>query len=151
VLLVKEWWSNRQYMGEHQDVNIVSEAYLEEIMLSGTVFFIVEKKDGNRIGHISSWTRGKTREIGYALVPSERGKGYGTEVIKMMLDYLFLKTDVVRIQVPTEVGNLPSRKALKKAGFKREGRMRKSSYVRGEYRDMYLYSILREEWKSRRT
>jgi len=150
VPLVNEWWSNKLYMGEHQDIMTVSEAGLEEVMLQGTVFFIIEKKDGTRIGHINSWTREKTREIGYALVPSERGKGYGTEAIKMMLDYLFLNTDVEKIQAPTEQDNLPSQKVLIKAGFTKDRRIMKVSYIKGEYRDVYLYSILREEWNSRR-
>jgi RimJ/RimL family protein N-acetyltransferase len=132
-------------MGEHQDIMTVSEAYLEEVMLQGTVFFIVEKKDGNRIGHINSWTRGKTREIGYALVPSERGKGYCTEAVRIMVDYLFLSRETMRIQATTDTRNLASQKVLEKAGFKKEGTMRKYFFIRGEMRDAYLYSILREE------
>ena len=64
-----------------------------------------------------------------------------------MVDYLFLSKDIVRIQAPTETRNIASQRALEKAGFSKEGIMRKSLYVRGEYRDMYLYSILREEWR----
>jgi RimJ/RimL family protein N-acetyltransferase len=36
---------------------------------------------------------------------------------------------------------------LGKAGFKKEGVVRKSLFTRGEWRNMILYSILREEWK----
>jgi RimJ/RimL family protein N-acetyltransferase len=36
---------------------------------------------------------------------------------------------------------------LEKVGFKKEGTLRKNFFVRGEWRDAYLYSILREEWK----
>ena len=150
VSLIAEWWSDRGYMGEYQDVMTISERTLEEIMLHGTIFFMIERKDGTKIGHISSWTRGKTREMGYALVPSERGKGYGTEAIQMMVDYLFLKEDIIRIQAPTETANIPSKRALEKAGFVAEGVMRRSHFVRGVYRDAYLYSILREEWKTPR-
>jgi len=68
----------------------------------------------------------------------------------MMVDYLFLKKDSVRIQAPAAVENTASQKALEKAGFSREGLMRKSGYARGEYTDQYLYSVLREEWKEPR-
>jgi len=40
-----------------------------------------------------------------------------------------------------------SQKILKKAGFKKEGTIRKNDFIRGEWRDRYLFSILREEWK----
>jgi len=147
VSLVAEWWRNQQYMGEHQDVMKISQAKLKKVMLKDTIFFIIEKKNETKIGHISGWMRGRTMEIGYAVVPSERGKGYGTEAIQLIADYLFLTKDIARIQAPTGTRNTPSQKALETVGFTKEGTMRKSWYVRGEYRDMYLYSILREEWK----
>jgi RimJ/RimL family protein N-acetyltransferase len=83
-------------------------------------------------------------EIGYALVPDERGKGYGTEAVEITLDYLFLSKNIVRVQAITEVRNLGSQKVLVKNGFKKEGVTRKSYFARGEWRDMCLYSILRE-------
>jgi RimJ/RimL family protein N-acetyltransferase len=85
-------------------------------------------------------------EMGFALVPSERRKGYGEEAIQLMVDYLFLAKDIVRIQVSTDTKNKGSQKALEKAGFIKEGIMRKSWYTRGEYKGHYLYRILREEW-----
>jgi RimJ/RimL family protein N-acetyltransferase len=38
---------------------------------------------------------------------------------------------------------------LEKAGFKKDGTMRKY-FLRGELKDVYVYSILREEWKEPR-
>jgi RimJ/RimL family protein N-acetyltransferase len=65
----------------------------------------------------------------------------------MMVDYLFLSKDVVRVQAHTDVRNVASQRVLEKIGFKKEGVVRKSSFVRGEWRDSCLFSILREEWK----
>ena len=147
VSLVAQRWSNSQYMGEYQDTLTISKARLEKVMLEDTIFFIIEK-DGVNIGHIGGWKIGGIcMAIGFALIPSERGKGYGTEAIRMMVDYLFLEKDIVRIEASTDTGNTASHKALGKAGFTNEGTMRKSHSVRGEYRDRYLYSILREEKK----
>ena len=148
VSLVVEWWGNSQYMGDYQDVMTISKAKMEKVMLEHTIFFIIEKKDGTKIGHIGAYMGTRTSwEIGYALVPSERGKGYGTEAIQIMVDYLFLKKDFVRVQAPAAPGNIASQRALEKAGFSKEGLMRKSGHAKGEYIDQYLYSILREEWK----
>jgi RimJ/RimL family protein N-acetyltransferase len=36
---------------------------------------------------------GKQMEIGYSLVPIARGKGYCTEAVKIMVDYLFLSRE----------------------------------------------------------
>jgi len=67
-----------------------------------------------------------------------------------MTDYLFLTRDIVRIQAVVNVDNIFSQKALEKAEFKREGRLRKALWVRGVWKDAYIYSILREEWKEPR-
>jgi RimJ/RimL family protein N-acetyltransferase len=111
--------------------------------------FVIEKKNRTRIGFIAHYfvQPSKLMEIGYDIIPSERGKGYGTEAIQIMVDYLFLSKDIVRIQAVTNAENKPSQRALEKAGFTKEGTLRKRGYVRGERIDAYIYSILREEWK----
>jgi len=85
--------------------------------------------------------------IGYFLVASERRKGYGTEAVRIMVDYLFLSKNIVRIQAETHPENVASHRVLEKTGFKREGTIRKSFFSRGVWRDTVLFSILREEWK----
>ena len=111
--------------------------------------FIIEKKDGTRIGTIAHWFAQPERflEIGYDVVRSERGKGYGTEAVQLMVDYLSLSKDTVRIQAFTDVRNKASQRVLEKTGFKREGTLRRAGFVRGQRADAYLYGIIREEWK----
>ena len=111
--------------------------------------FIVQKKDGTKIGfttHIVNQPY-KVLDIGYSIVPSERGKGYGAEAVQLIVDYLFLSRNIGRIQATTIVENKASQRVLEKVGFKREGTCRNSSFIRGTWTDCYLYSILREEWK----
>ena len=107
----------------------------------------VEKKDGTKIGVITHFLTGQLWEIGYVMTTEERGKGYCSEAVKIMVDYLFLSKEMVRIQAATDTRNIASQKVLEKAGFKKEGTMRKSAFFRGKWRDWFLYSILREEWK----
>jgi RimJ/RimL family protein N-acetyltransferase len=111
--------------------------------------FIILKKDGTKIGLMWQFTNQpyETLEFGCFLVPSERGKDYGTEATQLMVDYLFLSKNIVRIQTTTNVANKEAQKTLKKAGFQIEGTIRKSQLVRGVWNDSYLLSILREEWK----
>jgi len=111
--------------------------------------FVIEKKDGTKIGFIAHYLvlPNRLMEIGYDIVPGERGKGYGTEAIRIIVDYLFLTKDIVRIQAVTNVGNKPSQRVLEKADFTKEGTLRKVGYVGGEPTDAYIYSILKEEWK----
>jgi RimJ/RimL family protein N-acetyltransferase len=64
-----------------------------------------------------------------------------------MVDYLFLSKNTVRIQAHTDCRNVTSQKVLEKAGFRKEGIVRKLLFNRGEWRDACLFSVLREEWK----
>jgi RimJ/RimL family protein N-acetyltransferase len=50
-----------------------------------------------------------------------------------------------RIEAGTESGNVGEQKALEKAGFTREGVLRRACFRGGEYRDMMIYSKLRGE------
>ena len=151
--LIAEWFNKPEVFGEYNPLHQVSRTEAEKMFENPheEKSFIIEKKDGSKIGFIGHFyvlhVAGKQLEIGYSLVPSERGKGYGTEATQLMVDYLFLSKDTMRIQAQTDPRNVASHKVLEKVGFKKEGTLRKSFFMRGEWRDAYIYSILREEWK----
>jgi RimJ/RimL family protein N-acetyltransferase len=113
-------------------------------------FFLIEKKDGSKIGSIGHYSTGSMLEIGYSIIPDERGKGYCTEAVQIMVDYLFLSRNVVRVQAHTSIRNKASQRVLEKSGFQKEGTFRKEYFVRGEWVDSCVYGILREEWKEPR-
>ena len=58
-----------------------------------------------------------------------------------------MSKDIIRIQATSHLENVASQKILEKTGFQREGRIRKGMFAWGDWTDLYLYSILREEWK----
>jgi ribosomal-protein-alanine N-acetyltransferase len=148
-----EWINKPEFMGEYLPPTQWSRAEWEKGFEASPFepkVFIIEKKDGSKIGFIIHFnmlhpTIGKLLEIGYGLLPSERGKGYCTEAAQLMVDYLFISMDVSRIQATISIRNKASERVLEKTGFTREGTIRRSA--RGARRDGYLYSILREEWK----
>jgi ribosomal-protein-alanine N-acetyltransferase len=151
--LLAEWFNKPEVLGEHNPLRQTARLEFEKILESPNELkpFFIEKKDGGKIGFITHFNvlhvAGRQLEIGYSLVPSERRKGYCTEALEIMVDYLFLSRDVMRVQATTDVRNVGSQKVLEKAGFKKEGLLRKLFFMRGEWRDAYVYSILREEWK----
>jgi len=153
VPLLAEWLNKLEVSGEYIPLHQMSRTEVEKIFESPheKKIFIVEKKDGSKIGFITHFyvlhVAGSQLEIGYSLLPNERRKGYCSEAVKIMVDYLFLSKDVGRIQAQTDPRNVASQKVLEKVGFKKEGTLRKNLFVRGEWRDTYLFSILREEWK----
>jgi len=152
-----QWYNDVEFQGEYFPFLQKSTAQtIKEFenpsplkLAMGNVEFIIEKKDGKKIGHIGygkdilhEWI-----EIGYATIPSERKKGYGTEAIQILIDYLFLYKDIPRITIYTDARNTASIKAAENAGFKKEGIVRKGGFVKGGYADWCLLGLLREEWK----
>jgi RimJ/RimL family protein N-acetyltransferase len=157
IPLVIEWLNNPEFYGRYFSPIQRTKTEMEkapESSPSEFKQFIVEKKDGTKIGFIAYFFMlhpwGKMLEMGYGLVQSERGKGCCTEAAKIMVDYLFLSKEIACIQATTDVGNVASQKVLEKAGFQKEGIMRKRFFYNGEWRDIVLFSILREEWKEPR-
>jgi len=150
-----DFWNNLDYYSDYEGImeqmtKAEAEKRIEDTSKKAT--FIIQKKDGTSIGLIVYFGQSSgSITIGYAIEPSEHGKGYGTEALQLMTDYLFLAKEIHRIQANTDPENKASQRILEKVGFKREGVSRRSSFVRGQWRDEYNYSILREEWKEPRT
>jgi len=150
--LIADWNSNPEFLGEYiwlpQQTKTEWEKRYDNSS-SDNQCFLIEKKDGTKVGFIAHFPVAEKLgiEIGYVIVPSERGKGYCTEAVKIIVDYLFLSKDITRIQAHTDVKNVGSQKVLEKAGFSKEGTLRKSTFIRGRWRDNSVSSILREEWK----
>jgi len=83
--------------------------------------------------------------FGISLAPEHRGKGYGVEAQKLLAEYLFLVSPIMRVEASTDIINLAEQRALEKAGFTREGVLRKAQWRNGDWHDLVVYSKLRGE------
>ena len=149
--LLKEWVNNVAFEGQYAPLSQETTTDLEKQYdrLQDGQWFFIEKKDGTKIGYIAHYlAHAKRTELGYALDPMERGKGYGSEAITIMVDYLFLSKPIVRIQAEIHPNNKASQRALEKAGFTQEGILRHSFFSKGEWTDTTVFSILRAEWNA---
>jgi RimJ/RimL family protein N-acetyltransferase len=84
-------------------------------------------------------------QIGIELIPAARGAGLGGEAQRAVADYLFAATDLNRVEASTDVANVAEQRALEKAGYVREGVMRRTQFRRGAYHDLAYYSRLRDD------
>jgi [ribosomal protein S5]-alanine N-acetyltransferase len=150
--LFAEWLNKPEVFGEYNPLHQVTVDEVGRIFSSPLEMrsFIIENKKGKKVGFINHFNvlhpAMRLLEIGFGLVPDERGKGYGSEALSMIVDLLFLTKDVNRIQAQTHARNLASQRILEKVGFKKEGVLRRSIFIGGEWVDSWVYGILREEW-----
>src|SRR5262245_19155019 len=83
--------------------------------------------------------------IGIALLPEARGRGYGGPAQRLLAERLFATSTVNRVEASTDVENVAEQRALEKAGFVREGVLRGAQYRAGRWHDLFLYSLLRDD------
>ncbi len=77
---------------------------------------------------------------------TDRGKGYGTEAVRLLLQFAFADLNLRRVFLHVFATNSRAIKAYEKAGFVSEGKLRQAAYVDGQYVDVVVMGILREEY-----
>ncbi|MEK7474670.1 MAG: GNAT family N-acetyltransferase [Candidatus Coatesbacteria bacterium] len=109
----------------------------------------IELKAGSRhIGGITLWIRGKeTGEIGYVIHKDYWGKGYVPEAARALVNHAFRTLKLHRVYARCHTDNAGSVRVMEKLGMRREGHLRKDLWMKGYWRDSYLYAILDEEWR----
>ena len=88
-------------------------------------------------------------EIGFTLAPSHHGRGYATEAVSCLLDYIFGSLDKQRAIAITDARNASSIAVLERLGFVRDPATREPVMFKGEPCDEHLYRIRREDWLAR--
>ena len=87
----------------------------------------------------------RSAEIGYWLGEPFWGRGIATEAVRAITNYAFSTFNLCRIYAGVFEWNPASVRVLEKAGFMREGRMRKSVFKDGRVTDQFLYAMIRGE------
>ncbi|XP_057450251.1 uncharacterized protein LOC130741386 [Lotus japonicus] len=98
--------------------------------------------------HLSSYAehdkcRIKSAELGYVLGSKYWGKGIATYVVKQVVKDVFSELPhLERLEALVDVENVGSLRVLEKAGFQREGVLKKYLFFKGKSRDMVMFSVL---------
>ncbi|GGT37188.1 GNAT family N-acetyltransferase [Streptomyces purpureus] len=113
-------------------------------------FSVVELEGDTLVGTAALWgidSHNRSAHIGLGLLPSSRGKGYGTDVVATLCHYGFVVFGLRRLQIETLADNTAMLRSAERNGFVREGVLRSSAWVMGEFLDEVLLGLLVQEWK----
>jgi RimJ/RimL family protein N-acetyltransferase len=92
----------------------------------------------------------KQTEIGITLAPAQQGRGYATEALGVVLDYLFLTLDKHRVTAITDAENEAAVALLSRLGFRREGHFVENIWFKGKWGSEFSFALLQREWEQRR-
>lgn len=111
--------------------------------------FAVQTLEGKHIGNCSFYNINESRrETELGIMIGDRkywNKGYGTDVVTTLVDYIFNQTDLNRVHLKTLETNIRAQKCFKKSGFTECGHMVKNGY------SFMLMEIYRDQWQERQT
>jgi RimJ/RimL family protein N-acetyltransferase len=161
--VVDAWAGDTVMHGEYNDFGMPKPPTLAENLADGKrmvradrgTLLVVRIEDDAIIGDIGWHTvsygpnsESRALNIGLALIPDARGKGYGTEAQRLMAELLFDLFDIERVEASTDVENIAEQRSLEKAGFIREGVLRRAQFRAGTFHDLVGYSFVRSDLRS---
>lgn len=134
------------------------EAYIENANHNNTdtlVYKVIHKETGKTIGHISlgNIDRGnKSARIGKVLIGDKNflGSGIGQMIMEEILKIAFKELKLHRVSLGVFDFNTSAIACYEKVGFVKEGLLRDSRKIGGEYWSLWEMSMLESEWLNKR-
>jgi RimJ/RimL family protein N-acetyltransferase len=88
-------------------------------------------------------------EFGITLAVEFQGRGYATEALRALLDYLFSKLGKHRVFGSVDPRNVRSMQLMQRVGMRKEAHLVKSLWFKSEWVDDVIFAMLASEWTTR--
>jgi RimJ/RimL family protein N-acetyltransferase len=154
-----EWFNDLEFMrhydmvaGIPKDLCEINEMINSFRNTNERYIFAIRENSTERIIGIAGfdeiiWSNG-TAVIFIGIGESDfKGKGIGKEAFRLLLDFGFNELNLHKIQLSVLEYNLPAIKLYEGSGFVREGAYREYILKDGIRYDLYLYGLLRTEFR----
>ena len=116
---------------------------------SSAAFSVVQLATGELAGDALLWgidVHNRSAHVGISLRPAFRGRGLGTDAVRVLCRYGFAILGLQRLQAETLADNAAMIAAATRAGFVPEGRLRRSAWVNGQFADEIILGLLAADW-----
>jgi RimJ/RimL family protein N-acetyltransferase len=114
-------------------------------------FVIIEKETQKIIGDLGIHffdNENKQVELGITLNKDFQKKGYATESIKRVIDYLFKDLNKHRIITSIDPENKNSIRLVERIGFRKEAHFVESLSINGNWVDDLIYAMIEKNWEN---
>lgn len=111
-----------------------------------------EKASGQVIGDVAFHIEANSPQqaiLGITLAGAAQGKGYATEAMQRLLQFLFEDLELHRVSAYIDVDNPASYQLVERLGFRREGHFIENTWFKGAWGSEYFYALLAREWREK--
>jgi len=111
-----------------------------------------EKASGQVIGDVAFHIEANSPQqaiLGITLSGAAQGKGYATEAMQRLLQFLFEDLELHRVSAYIDVDNPASYQLVERLGFRREGYFIENTWFKGAWGSEYFYALLAREWREK--
>ncbi len=134
----------------------MTQRFVERVMRNddpdGFYFVIADRRDESYLGQVDitgvDWYLRMGR-LGVVIPdPENRGRGYGSEAMKLIIGYAFNRINLNKIELDVYAFNSAAYELYRRLGFVEEGRRRANVYRDGRYYDAILMGVFPQEFRA---
>jgi len=145
------WWTGSYVWPESlEQARAFVEAQVNNVDPANRKFAICRREDDKYLGHIGYEyldLRRQNTEVGIVIGDvTSLSKGLGEEALRLFLKVCFEELNLHRVGLRVIRANKRGYRCYRKCGFKEEGALRDWHYSRGQWHDLILMGILRDEY-----
>jgi RimJ/RimL family protein N-acetyltransferase len=142
-----QWWIPETI----EDVEVFIGKISKQINVPGTwfQFVIVNKETQKIVGDLGIHfidSENKQTEIGCTLNKDFQNKGFATESVKKVIDYLFNELNKHRIITSIDPDNKNSIRLVERIGFRKEAHFVESLLINEKWVDDLIYALIEKDW-----
>jgi RimJ/RimL family protein N-acetyltransferase len=145
----------RRWLGSVEEQPSVAEEfdwYVSKRQDPDTILWSIEAADGALLGNVELRLSPLNRraDVGIGIFDRQRwGEGYGTEAMRLVLDYAFGELELNRVELTADEENTRAIRSYEKCGFVREGLLREHRLIDGRPSDCVAMAVIRSDREAR--
>lgn len=134
-----------------QDVDVFIAQTSEQMNVPGTWFqlVLIEKERNKVIGDLGIHfmdNENKQAELGFTIHKDFQNKGYATEAVSKVIDFLFEALNKHRIIASIDPDNENSLRLVERIGFRKEAHFIESLWIEDKWVDDVIYALIEKDW-----
>jgi len=126
-------------------INKLSQPFTNRKGIAWAIESKLEKKVIGDIGIYFISSDCKKAGVGFNIAQEYWSKGYGTCALTLVLRYAISTLGINRIEATCKTDNLASARVMEKSGMHFEGILRQYSCKNGNYYDVKMYSMIKDD------